>query len=370
MALKNTITLKDYLKKTGEEGKFIIPNYQRGYIWGKDNSQKKADNAVSIMLDTLLAGFKANQDVFIQGLTVYEEEFKGGTYVYLVDGQQRTTFFYLLLKWLHCPLHFEIDYSIRKESQEFLCQQLAEELNKVAADDYLKSIDNEKYQDIYFFKKTLYFFHQRLQSVSKKCDAFLEYILKNVRFLYIPISKDQAGTIFTMMNGQKAKMKEEELVKAEILRCSSMDSSKFDESENNAVRSRFAREWDRWMYWWNRRDVFRFFYTSPEDTESPRLMGWLLPLVMGKNDVSFAAFRMQKLRDKNLNSISVKEAKATFKQMRLMQKKIEDAYYTPLIHNYMGAILCWCKGAEERFTFLHWFFDQCITVDSEQSILR
>ena len=366
MALKNTLTLKDYLNKTGEGGKFIIPNYQRGYIWGKDNPQKKSDNSVTVMIETLLSGFKVNQEVFIQGLTVYEENNENGTDVYLVDGQQRTTFFYLLLKWLHSPIHFEIDYSIRKESQEFLSQQLEKELSKVADDNYLESINNEEYQDIFFFKKTLFLFHKLLSSIVKKQDLFLEYILNNVRFLYIPINKDQASTIFTMMNGQKAKMKDEELVKSEILRCSSMDSTRFDESENNAVRSRFAREWDRWMYWWNRRDVYRFFYTSPEDTESPRLMGWLLPLVMGKNDVSFTGFRMQKLRDKNNNAISVKEAKATFKQMRMMQNKIEDAYYTPLIHNYMGAILCWYKSAEERFTFLHWFFNQCITIDSDQ----
>lgn len=363
---KNTITLREYLKKTGEGGKFIIPNYQRGYIWGKDNPQKGSDNAVTVMVETLLTGFKDNQEVFIQGLTVYEETIGQGTDVYLVDGQQRTTFFYLLLKWLRSPIHFVIDYSIRRESQEFLCQSLENELNKVVDDNYLESIENEEYQDIYFFKKTLFLFHTLLSTKTPdELKSFKEYILDNVRFLYIPINKDQASTIFTMMNGQKAQMKEEELVKSEILRCSSMDSTRFDESENNAVRSRFAREWDRWMYWWNRRDVYRFFYTSPEDAESPRMMGWLLPLVMGKNNVSFAAFRMQKLRDNNHNSISVKEAKATFKQMRLMQKKIEDAYYTPIIHNYMGAILCWCNGAEERFTFLHWFFDQCISMDSD-----
>ena len=88
-----TITLREYIEK----GKtFVIPNYQRGYVWGKKTKGKDLD-AVSYMLEkSLIPGFNNNTPVFIQGITVTEKDKE----IILIDGQQRTTFFYLLLKYL------------------------------------------------------------------------------------------------------------------------------------------------------------------------------------------------------------------------------------------------------------------------------
>ena len=48
-----TITLKEYLEK----GKtFVVPNYQRGYVWGKKN-EGKSDDAVTHMIKSLLKGY-------------------------------------------------------------------------------------------------------------------------------------------------------------------------------------------------------------------------------------------------------------------------------------------------------------------------
>ena len=34
---KNTISLKEYIDKLNGKGSFIIPDYQRGYVWGQYN---------------------------------------------------------------------------------------------------------------------------------------------------------------------------------------------------------------------------------------------------------------------------------------------------------------------------------------------
>ncbi len=151
-------------------------------------------------------------------------------------------------------------------------------------------------------------------------------------------------------------MKQEELVKSELLRCSSLSGGKIGEAENVMIRSRLAREWDLWMYWWNRSDVSAFFHTTEKDGDKPRIMGWLLPLSLGEKDVSFEDYRENKLKDQNKQIISVKEAKAAFKDLRLLQKQIEDAFHTPRVYNYVGAILCWLTSNEGRFTFLDWYF--------------
>lgn len=84
-----TITLRNYIDL---HSPFIIPEYQRGYIWGKN--KKDGKDAVTFMMDSLLNGFKSNSTVFIQGVTVAKTS--EGTI--LVDGQQRTTFFLSIIE--------------------------------------------------------------------------------------------------------------------------------------------------------------------------------------------------------------------------------------------------------------------------------
>ena len=85
------ITLKQYLEK----GKmFVIPEYQRGYVWGKDRIGDK--NSVEYLIDDFILKYKNNAEIFLQGVTVTEKSSE----IILIDGQQRTTCLYLLLKSL------------------------------------------------------------------------------------------------------------------------------------------------------------------------------------------------------------------------------------------------------------------------------
>jgi uncharacterized protein with ParB-like and HNH nuclease domain len=333
------ISLREYLEKTGENGRFIIPDYQRGYIWGQVNLRdKKKEDSVNYMLNSLLSGFEEAKDMFIQGITVHEDSEKKT--ITLVDGQQRTTFFFLLLEWLNAPQHFVIDYSIRGESDKFL-----KNLNAVDC-SLIPVSEDEKYQDVYFFKKTLNTFQSRLGNFDvQERKAFLEYLLEKVKFLYIVLpNEEKAKIVFTMMNGNKADMQSEELVKAELLRCSSLKNENIGEAENTAIRGRLAREWDQWLYWWNDKNVQEFFHIESQ-------LGWLLPLFMRSENVSFDEFRKKKLAN-----ASVKESKAIFKALRLLQKSIEDAYSNPITYNYIGAILCIRNSKQDRYRFLRWYF--------------
>lgn len=337
------ISLEEYIKKART---FRIPDYQRGYIWGQScryGMERKADS-VNFMLDTLLSAFEdiPHRDVFIQGITVHKNNKNG--ILTVIDGQQRTTFFYLLLKWLGCPINFNLHYEIRTKTNAFL-----KDLDAFRVSSEPLS-EKEPYQDIYFMKKSLIVFQSRLKKIDK--DAFTRYILSHVKFLYIVIPESKATIVFTLMNGNKAIMKPEELVKSELLRCSSLNSGNIGDAENTGIRSRLAREWDRWMYWWNDDHVADFFHTRDHEGEK-RIMGWLLPLSLGSDSVSFDEFRKIKLAN-----TSVKEAKQVFKELRLIQKLIEDVYYNPIAYNYVGTILNIRDSSERRFSFLNWYFKQ------------
>ena len=183
----------------------------------------------------------------------------------------------------------------------------------------------------------------------------MEYVKNKVRFLYISIPEEKATIIFSMMNGNKAQMLNEELIKSELLRSASLTSeqSLISEVENTAIRSRLAREWDSWLYWWNDKEHQEYFHIQTQ-------LGWLLPLVNTSDKISFEDFRK-----KNLETATVKSAKLVFKKMRLLQKSIEDAYNNPKTYNAIGAILHFRDTAARRFTFLRWYFDLVAKVDKD-----
>ncbi len=339
---RNTISLSQYIKKLNGKGSFIIPVYQRGYVWGQYNKNydgKQIKDSVSLLVDSILHGFADKKDIFLQGITVCEH--KETDDITLVDGQQRTTFFYLLLKYLNFDQHIAIHYLIRKESDEFL-----KEIDFANCEER----EDEPYQDIYFFKKTMRTFRSMISEIDKT--SLLKYILEHVRFLYIPIPLEKATIIFSLMNGNKAIMKQEELIKSDLLRRSSVNSEYIKEAENNSIRNRLAREWDKWLYWWNDEKVKEFFSTDVQ-------LGWLLPLIENTVDVSFEDFRSKCFQEGN-----VKDAKSIFRKMRLLQKRIEDAYEDAIRYNYIGAILN-VRNKEQRFIFLKWYFVDVLPVDDQ-----
>ena len=345
--IKNTIPLKEYIGKLKGNGRFVIPDYQRGYIWGQYNhnhySQDVLDS-VSFLVNSILKGFETKRDVFLQGITVHT--IPSTNDIVLVDGQQRTTFFYLLLKYLGYEGYISIKYDIREESNIFL-KQLDIKSCTYNEDDL--------FQDIFFFKKTINTFKTLLDDKKEEHKDILDYILEHVKFLFIEIPAEKAKIIFSMMNGNKAIMLQEELIKSELLRCSSINTEYIKEAENLAIRSRLAHEWDKWLYWWNNEAV-KFYFKRNEQ------LGWLLPLIEDTEDVSFEHFKNQCLKSGN-----VQEAKNIFKKIRLLQKSIEDAYSNPVTYNLMGAILC-IRNKSERFVFLKWYFKLVRDLNHDQAL--
>ena len=329
--MKSTITLQEYLSK----GKtFVIPDYQRGYIWGQEGRSKT--NAVEHLMNDLILRYKNGFEVFLQGVTVTEDKRE----IILIDGQQRTTFLYLLLKWLGYSEKFDIMHKVREASSKFL-----KELNL----EDIEADENELYQDHYFFKKTLRIIADKLQDIDK--EAFLAFVLKKVTFLYINVpNEEQAKRVFTMMNGNKAVMQQEEIIKAEILRLASLSEEKSGgiahEWELNVLRSRYAREWDKWLHWWNREDVKRLFRCD-------NTMGLLIStylLMKEKEVLNFESFRNTCLPNGTPN-----DAKMAFDGLRRLQKQFEDAFNNPVTHNQIGAILLIMSKDDRRKFIQHYF---------------
>ena len=344
----NTIlSIGEYFSKK----QFVIPNYQRGYKWGVP----KPKCAVSVLIDDLIATNWENE-YFVQGVTVYEEN----QAVYLIDGQQRTTTFFLLLYVLVLEREdlllddntSKLKYAVRADSDLYL-------------QNLLKGEETEEHkpndpQDIFYFKKALKTIKNRLVTFNpEELSQFTKFILDNVKLFYIVIKKEQSTKTFLMLNGNKAKMKEEELIKSAILsRASRNDKNEADKEkkgnetlttkdwEINALRNKYAREWDKWLYWWEKPSVSDYFGTNKST------MGLLLEYfyyselkkkkgeTKNNENFNFENFNKAFLSGNQLAKISPNQsAKITFKGIRDLQKTFEDWYNNPIIYNYIGLIL-------------------------------
>ncbi|MBK9301365.1 MAG: DUF262 domain-containing protein [Bacteroidetes bacterium] len=356
-------TIEDFLYQ--ENKTIVIPNYQRGYKWAIKESENLA-SAVEKLLDHLLDANK-DQPYFLQGLTVVEKENE----IILIDGQQRTTTLYLLLWVLNKELinSINLKYEIREQSKEFI-----ELLKKDSFDYNLYDIEN-KHQDIFYFKEAISQIRSKIGILKKKengIDNFIDFVLKKVTILYIVIDQDKATKTFTMMNGSKATMLQEELVKAEMFRrislpdvmkremTTSVNDSLYNlkeiiakDWEINALRSQYAREWDKWLYWWNQDEVIDFF-----SIEKP--LGLLLDFYLWKekdkpkntklSDFNFDEFKNLLTGNREINKGKTKKV---FKHLRDIQKLFEDLFNTPQIYNYLGIALIDAK--EDKFKMITYY---------------
>lgn len=332
--------IKDYF----DLKKFIIPNYQRGYKWGVPNSDKEC--AVSILMDSLIKSMNM-PEYYIQGVTVCE---KDGAIV-LIDGQQRTTTFYLLLKYLNYNNLPEIKYEIREDSDEFLKNSQIE--NGILQYTGSNQLDEES-QDIFYFKEAIKTIHSKREHYNK--EEFKKFVLEKVKLFFIIIDSKDATKVFSMMNGQKAIMKTDELVKSALLSKASRnllskENTLAEEWEINLLRNKYAREWDKWLYWWNKSEV-RNFYGSGNNP-----MGLLLEyFYYSKN--SERKYNYKHFNEEFFNDNT--NIKQNYKAIRNLQKTFEDWFNDYKFYNYLGIIVK--TGANKKEAILYFLKNNSIEI--------
>lgn len=339
----NKINIQEYFNK----GIFVVPEYQRGYKWSVNDGQK--ESSLDYFLGSLINAYESNlNEYFIEAVTVVEENGK----VILVDGQQRTTSLFLIFVVLK-DFEFitnKLKYDIREDSHKWLSNLISNNEEEIA--------DNDT-QDIFYFKEALGLIKSKLENVDE--ETFLKFIKEKIYLLYNPIPKEKAVNTFIALNGLKAVMKDEELIKSDLLiRSSRVERQENTDSEKeqfgvewkiNEDRGRLARNWDKWLYWWNQKTVRDYFGISQD--QHP--LYYLLVTYWNINnenqrkakDFSFDNF-------KNNFIDSSKNAKQHFEGLRKLQKTFEDLYNDFYSHNFLGLIL---KTSNYRDDSLGYFLD-------------
>ena len=170
------VKIGEYLK-LDDDTIFTIPEYQRAYSWGTDNCDKLWQDIV----DYTDSGSK---DGYFFGTIIvncYDNDTKYG----LIDGQQRTTTFLLLLKALLIRINVAIGVTASDEDSVSLCSGLKERrrtimgiLYKAQAEDITDKPDLIKDKQIYSNIETLENF-----SINERFKTELKTILQSVDYV-------------------------------------------------------------------------------------------------------------------------------------------------------------------------------------------
>ena len=297
--------------------RFFIPAYQRGYRW--------TDEQVTALLDDILEfvqrpteDMDAGSFYCLQPIVVHQGTDDRGTYYEVIDGQQRLTTLYIILKYFqpqpeflryNLPELYALEYETRQQgaydSKQFL-QRLGREVTQEEADtniDY--HFMYQAYQSVRTWVGSKDNFHQHMVSflnalVLSPSDND-KTKLSNVRIIWYNLgegSKEESIQVFTRLNIGKIPLTSAELIKALFLQ-----KRNFDPALLSLKQLQIATEWDQIEQRLQQDELWCFLTNEPLMAGSTRI-DLLFSLVKGPDDRRdtlgpFLSYSKE-LRDKDL----------------------------------------------------------------------
>ena len=186
---------------------FIVKAYQRGYRWG-------ADEVRQLLVDLRRAiDGPADQDYLLQPIVVVPQ----GTDWELVDGQQRVTTLYLLLRHLHdrfgtpAPA-FQLVYETRTATWNYVSADVWDDLKEANPTRPESNIDFCHLHDAAF---TIRDYFKGLS--HEEGELFHDFLKSRVKVIWYSAPDADATVLFTRLNAGKIPLTDAELVKALLL---------------------------------------------------------------------------------------------------------------------------------------------------------
>lgn len=191
------------------KGDFTIEAYQRGYRWGKDEVEYLLED-----INEIPDGQKyCLQPVVVKNVNDKYE---------LIDGQQRMTTLYLIMKYLNAyvDINYSIEYTTRKSENEHVgSKELLETIDTIDLSSPSNNIDELFIKKSYSIIKT-WFNGEKLKMMS-----FANKLQKYVTIIWYEVDDDEDSvSIFTRLNIGKINLTNAELVKALFLSRGKKDS--------------------------------------------------------------------------------------------------------------------------------------------------
>ena len=307
---------KIFVKKENIK-KSIIPNYQRGYKWEIKNVEDLLNDINNIN----------ENEHCLHNLTIIENENKWE----IVDGQQRLTTIFLILKYLGKE-YYSLSYKIRQNTEDFFNNEINDIIKNLKDNKYKKELElfndmknkNNNYdkQDIYYICRALFTIYNWFNKnyKDKPIEEFIEK-LESVYFYKHEIKTNIKGeTIFSNLNSGRVPLTDIELIKADLIINISEIEAKGNKSEIliNEIRSNIGRLWDEMESWLAQDEVWYWIATKNNSVNKLSLLFDLCgELKEGKN-----------IYEKYYNYVYDKNLKCDYSKIKTIWENIKNYYYT------------------------------------------
>ena len=240
---------------------YNIPEYQRGYKWGREQVLKLLKDIDGFNID------ENNKDKFycLQNITIV----KKNDYYDVIDGQQRLTTLFIILSYLQkyykdeeIQLKNRLKYSIRKESEDFLYKYIFEsDINYIKEKDskyfYNENFDNKfDSQDVFHFALAKYTIIEFLKGkTDEEKIKFYKKLLENVIIIVNEVKSGNEENIFRNLNSNKVPLAEQDFIRAIfITRC-----KEDNKTEKISKRLKTGYDIDNMNIWWSKSSVYKYF---------------------------------------------------------------------------------------------------------------
>lgn len=322
------------------ELKFYVDSYQRSYKWTKHQVQALLED-INDFECTQQQNFYCLQPIVIKKRQVNNE-----AYLELIDGQQRMTTIYIILSYLQKNNSFSLEYQTRKESAEFLRNQIIQvkDYTEQSYSDFIQkypqfdNIDNFHFFNAYQCVQT--WFQKKQQSQPNIRQDWLNKLLNHTQVIWYQVpnkateldEKAQAIQIFQRLNQGKISLTNAELIKALFLNALELETT----TENLKIRqSEMANQWDLMEHTLQNPDFWAFVCPHQQNNIYTRIE-LIFDLLSRKNTLITKSSTEEKLK-KN-------------------QEYYTFNYYAELVETKNGSVLNLWKSVQQGFYRLsEWF---------------
>lgn len=212
---------------------FLIPEYQRSYVWGTDN--------VMELIDDLKFTYenKHDKEYFLGSLVLKKKENNEFHEYEVLDGQQRLTTFFIMMavlrdlieepkykKTLHEKIYQEKDelqgipersritYKIRDNIGEFIKTYIVNE-DGTDKEEELKKLKEENNISIAHMANTILLLREELDKIEN-LPNFVKYIFSKALFIYVSTSNtEDAFRMFTILNDRGIPLTSADILKSQ-----------------------------------------------------------------------------------------------------------------------------------------------------------
>lgn len=223
-------------------GEFFVPSYQRGYRWGQDEVVKLLDD-----INTEVVEAAVPHSYYLQPIVVMWREAHGNWE--LIDGQQRLTTLYLIVKYLRdsnwlprAKVNYSLAYETRENSREYL-ETLDPELRH----------SNIDFHYIYTAYEAIRNWFEAQRDAEGAAINIRQALAEHVYLIWYeaPEGTDK-NELFRRLNVGRIPLTDAELIKALVLSKIGADGSRIERQEQVAVQwdsfERDLRDPELWAF--------------------------------------------------------------------------------------------------------------------------